>query len=1732
MDTERHVTGNLNEKIYQKMGRYTVRRRHKKGWQRVVTAMAAIVVFCTTYALILPAITQERKPTCGMEEHEHEEACYREMEKILSCAVQVHIHGPECLDDQGLVICGNDQYLIHSHEDHCYDASGVLVCSLPERAVHQHRESCYALPEPSEEIQTAHEHGEDCYQSVPPILVCTQEEQPGHQHSEEDCYTYETNLICTLEETQGHQHGEACFDSEGNLICTQEELPGHTHGESCLEKTALLICTQEEIQGHQHEETCYEAQDPVLICEIPEGTPEPETEPVLLCGYLQPVFHQHGEDCFYVDRESPDALICELEAHVHDDLRCFTDLSADLEWEAQWVQTLPELSGRWMEDIVAVAESQLGYSESTRNYMVEENDAVKGYTRYGQWYGIPHGDWCAMFVSFCLHYAQVPGDVIPLECGCARWISKLEERGLYLTAAEAFTEEGEFLPVSGDLIFFDNNGNGLSDHVGLVASVEDGLLHTIEGNVGNSVRRLKYELTNPVILGYGLIPDQPEENTELILTEQTIQAVIYTDATLEQPAEDATVILISGMLPEGAVAVAYPVKLESNLIEGETILLAYDITILDAQGNPFEQTETEDPFRVSIQPTDWEPAEDAEYNVYYIPEDGDPQIVESESEEDIVVFNTDHFSTYALTTPGTLNTVYLNGASGNDSNAGNSTNSAVKTMNRALELVKDGGTIYITGTVTVSEDTQWDLEDSGVAIKRYVATRNSFTGPLITVANGGSLTLKNITINGGSGEPSSSNIATNVTYASNSAKAPLIVVQSGGSLNIRDGAVLEYNSNKPDSVSTSGYLGQGGAVYCQGNLNMTGGTIRYCEALSGGGIYIESANTSRITFNLSGGTITYNYAREIVSKTSDRDDPYHRNAGGGVYVGDYVTMNMSGGTISYNQSAREGGGISLGWLNRNDGSAISTYITTFNMTGGVFDHNTATSTGGGLNVTAGREAYIYAGYFTNNTANGNEYQTGDGSSSWTVYSGGGIYLDAKQTDSKGAYAGVPGYAKIHRVLITDNDAGYYGGGIATCATSSVTVNASVDMDGMLIYGNTASKGGNEMYLEGDTEVVGKKMLGGAEYSWTKSGAYYDNSLTESSAGVKAGKPLATVFITGNYAGVDGGGIGCNGEIEIGGEPNKESITITKIWNDDGTVPHPDSITVQVYQNNKPYGDPIVIRPTVGVDGSESWPTHYVDDLPTGYTYTVKEVDVPGFESSVTVDGSKVTITNTPTGFQVVKKWEGDTESDRPESITVQLYQDGVAYGDSVKLTASNGWKYTWFNLPEGYTYTAEELFIPEGYYSENSGELIKTDVWQITNIKIPMTSVSVEKRWEGGGPLDSVIVDLLSNGVKVGEATLNAANNWFHKWDDLPKLNNLGQEITYWVKEQAVSGFAESVKQATSADALRTWIDVDNMANQKEYLLVSSGRAMAVVDGKLTWTDASAILNGTQSADQSQLWRMNGTIQNNNDSKLFAINSGSIISPSYSFGIGSSGTNVTFSEGYLTATVTVWFNSQKKYFAMDANGNVSMLGEINGATQFTLYELSSNEGTWGESHFIVTNTKLPDSIRFKFGKYAVGASEEPTLLAGAVLELYKVTPDSDVTIPGTNEKGTLLETWTSENASGTNGGIHVKDLFSGTYYLIEKAAPSGHIGLSGPIVFEVAAEAGTVTLISCPYELTLSGGPEVEIPIYNTVTYVLPETGGTGTVLYTAGGLLLMLTSAVFLLITHGKRRRGSYDYL
>ena len=64
---------------------------HRRWWLRAVGVMACIVVFITVYALVLPAITMEGNPTCGLEEHEHMEDCYT-ADGVLICQLEEHTH--------------------------------------------------------------------------------------------------------------------------------------------------------------------------------------------------------------------------------------------------------------------------------------------------------------------------------------------------------------------------------------------------------------------------------------------------------------------------------------------------------------------------------------------------------------------------------------------------------------------------------------------------------------------------------------------------------------------------------------------------------------------------------------------------------------------------------------------------------------------------------------------------------------------------------------------------------------------------------------------------------------------------------------------------------------------------------------------------------------------------------------------------------------------------------------------------------------------------------------------------------------------------------------------------------------------------------------------------------------------------------------------------------------------------------------------------------------------------------------------------------------------------------------------------------------------------------------------------------------------------------------------------------------------------------------------------------
>ena len=292
---------------------------------------------------------------------------------------------------------------------------------------------------------------------------------------------------------EAHTHDESCYETI--LICGQDEqLPveqptPHVHTEDCYAAYLVLVCGQEESEEHTHTEDCCQTQYE-LICPLEEG--EAEDEPEIPA-------HVHTDACYET------RLICEKPEHTHS-LSCYADAQADLESASVWEQTIPQtLSGQWRADVVAVAESQLGYAASTRNYIVDEAGGMHGYTRYGAWYGSPYGEWCAMFASFCLHYAGVPEDSIPAQAGCIRWTEQLQALGRYAAAGAA-------APQPGDLVFFDTGSDGYADHVALVAEVSaDGTsLTTMEGNVGGCVVRKQHALDEAGLLGFGILPEQED----------------------------------------------------------------------------------------------------------------------------------------------------------------------------------------------------------------------------------------------------------------------------------------------------------------------------------------------------------------------------------------------------------------------------------------------------------------------------------------------------------------------------------------------------------------------------------------------------------------------------------------------------------------------------------------------------------------------------------------------------------------------------------------------------------------------------------------------------------------------------------------------------------------------------------------------------------------------------------------------------------------------------------------------------------------------------------------------------------------------------------------------------------------------------------------------------------------------------------------------------------------------
>ena len=314
--------------------------------------------------------------------------------------------------------CGEEE---HTHTADCY--TKVLTCGYEEGEL-----------ENADEVAAAAATSQPTVEAEPmPLSLEPQIEFVPHEHTE-DCYTEVQTLTCMEEE---HVHGDDCFDPEdGSLICDKFE---HTHDESCYTTEYELTCGLEEGE---------------LVEQVVEPTQSAElaamavAEPVALeptVDTVEPIYHHHTDACY------EEVLTCPLPEHHHT-VACLSDTSADVETPEEWQAANAEavMTGNWDEDLLSVAKTQLGYEQSEKNFEIDPADGVtlRYYSRYGQSYGNPYGEWDVMFLSYCLKYAGIPQSAIPQEASVLSLRSSMSDMDWLLDG-----EDGSAANV-GDIVIY------------------------------------------------------------------------------------------------------------------------------------------------------------------------------------------------------------------------------------------------------------------------------------------------------------------------------------------------------------------------------------------------------------------------------------------------------------------------------------------------------------------------------------------------------------------------------------------------------------------------------------------------------------------------------------------------------------------------------------------------------------------------------------------------------------------------------------------------------------------------------------------------------------------------------------------------------------------------------------------------------------------------------------------------------------------------------------------------------------------------------------------------------------------------------------------------------------------------------------------------------------------------------------------------------------------------------
>ncbi len=268
------------------------------------------------------------------------------------------------------------------------------------------------------------------------------------------------------------------------------------------------------VAEHSHSDECYISE---LVC----GFDETSTNSSVV-DETTAQLHAHSDGCYQK------TLVCTKTEHTHSQA-CFSDKTADVETVSDWLKTLEdvEITNNIPENLVAVAMSQKGYEESQKNFEYDSDGDKKGYTRYGEWYGNPYGNWNAMFVSFCLNYSNVKQNDSVFSSNVITMYQQWQEEGL-VEAPEG--HEGRI----GELLFLDMDVDGVVDCVSVISEITGGEIKGIIGDFNNRVEEVTID--NPeYVIGYGLTYNLMADEETAVNEENTAAS----DETEKEAQEEA-----------------------------------------------------------------------------------------------------------------------------------------------------------------------------------------------------------------------------------------------------------------------------------------------------------------------------------------------------------------------------------------------------------------------------------------------------------------------------------------------------------------------------------------------------------------------------------------------------------------------------------------------------------------------------------------------------------------------------------------------------------------------------------------------------------------------------------------------------------------------------------------------------------------------------------------------------------------------------------------------------------------------------------------------------------------------------------------------------------------------------------------------------------------------------------------------------------------------------------------